>query len=115
VYTAISLVDSSVHAGSSEALLGKNPGKDLLTFYSNELQVHDDTPPAFIAHADDDTGVPSENALLMYKALRKKNIPAELHILSEGGHGFGLGINNEHVGSWTYNLKLWLSWLNKTK
>jgi acetyl esterase/lipase len=115
MYAAITLVDSSVHPGSSEALLGKNPDKDLFAFYSSELQVREDTPPAFFVQADNDDGVPVENTLLMYKALRKKNIPSELHILSEGGHGFGLGINNEHVGSWTYNLKLWLNWLNKTK
>jgi len=113
MYPVISFVDSCSHAGSHEALLGKEPGKDLLNYYSNELQVKDDTPPAFFVHADNDSGVPVENTLLMYKAMRKKNIPVELHILSEGGHGFGLGINNEHIGSWTNNLKLWLSCQNK--
>jgi len=113
MYPVISFIDSSSHKGSHEALLGKNPAKELLNYYSNELQVRDDTPPAFFAHADNDSGVPIENTLLMYKAMRKKNISTELHILSEGGHGFGLGVNNEHVGSWTNNLKLWLGWLNK--
>lgn len=112
MYPVISFVDSSSHKGSHEALLGKNPGKAMLNYYSNEMQVTDDTPPAFFVHADNDDGVPVENTLLMYKAMRKKNIPAELHILSEGGHGFGLGINNDHIGSWTNNLKLWLGWLN---
>jgi hypothetical protein len=51
----------------------------------------------------------------MYEALRKKKIPAELHILSEGEHGFGLGLNNNHVASWTNNLQLWLNWLNLRK
>ncbi|MCX6224711.1 MAG: alpha/beta hydrolase [Bacteroidia bacterium] len=115
MYPLISFVDSTSHPGSPEALLGKNPGKDLLINYSNELQVREDTPPAFFVHADNDSGVPVENTLLFYKALRKKKIPAELHILSEGGHGFGLAINNEHVSSWTNNLKLWLSWLNTKK
>jgi acetyl esterase/lipase len=49
----------------------------------------------------------------MYKALRAKKIPAELHILSEGEHGFGLGTGNDHIASWTNNLRLWLEWLNK--
>lgn len=115
MYPVISFVDSSSHKGSHEALLGKDPGKDLLNYYSNELQVKDDTPPAFFVQADDDNGVPAENTLLMYKAMRKKHIPTELHILSEGGHGFGLGIKNEHVGSWTNNLRLWLNWLNKSR
>ena len=115
MYPVISFVDSTAHKGSSEALLGKTPDKNLLSYFSNELQVTADTPPAFFVHADNDTGVPVENTLLMYKALRAKKIPAELHILSEGEHGFGLGIGNEHVGSWTNSLKLWLNWLNKKK
>jgi len=113
MYPVISFVDVSVHTGSAESLLGKNPGQDLLMYYSNELQVKDDTPPAFFALADDDDGVPAENSLLMYAALRQKKIPAELHILSEGKHGFGLGLGNEHISLWTENLKQWLNWLNK--
>lgn len=113
MYPVISFTDASVHPGSAEALLGKNPDKDLLVYYSNELQVKDDTPPAFFALADNDEGVPAENSLLMYAALRKKKIPAELHILSEGKHGFGLGLGSDHVTSWTQNLKLWLNWLDR--
>jgi acetyl esterase/lipase len=112
MYPVITFTDSCMHKGSCEALLGKNPDRRLLINYSNELQVKDDTPPAFLVHADNDTGVPVENTLLMYRALRTKKIPAELHILSEGEHGFGLGLGNEHVGSWTYNLRLWLNSMN---
>lgn len=115
MYPVISFIDASVHTGSAEALLGKNPAKDLLVYYSNELQVKDDSPPAFFALADNDDGVPAENSLLMYAALRKKKIPAELHILSEGKHGFGLGLKNQHVASWTNNLQLWLNSLNQGK
>jgi acetyl esterase/lipase len=113
MYPVISFVDSSTHTGSRDALLGPNPDKEQLNNFSNELQVKSDTPPAFFVHADNDTGVPVENTLLMYKALRAKQIPAELHILSEGEHGFGLGTGNEHINSWTNSLKLWLNWLNK--
>ncbi len=113
MYPVISFTDASVHSGSAEALLGKNPDKDLLVYYSSELQVKENTPPAFFALADNDDGVPAENSLLMYAALRKKKIPVELHILSEGKHGFGLGLNNEHVASWTTNLKLWMNSLDK--
>jgi len=78
-------------------------------------EVQDDSPPAFIVHADNDSGVPAENSILMYEALRKKKIPAELHILDEGEHGFGLGLVNKHVASWTSCLHLWLNWLNQKK
>ena len=115
MYPVISFTDSVKHIGSRKALLGENPDNHLIIKYSNELQVKDDTPPAFFVHADNDEGVPVENTLLMYKALRKKKIPAELHILSEGGHGFGLALKNEHVALWTYCLKLWLNSFNVNK
>jgi acetyl esterase/lipase len=115
MYPVISFVDSCVHIGSRSALFGKNQTEELIKFYSSELNVTKDTPPTFFALADDDNTVSAENALLFYKALRKNNVSAELHILSEGKHGFGLSLNNEHVASWTTNLKLWLNALNKQK
>ena len=63
------------------------------------MQVKEDTPPTFLVHANDDNDVPAENSLMMYAALREKKIPAELHILSEGGHGFGLASNNQHIAN----------------
>jgi len=113
MYPVISFTDSSMHTGSREALLGKNPDPQLVMYYSNELQVKPDSPPAFLVHADDDTGVPSKNSILMYMALQEKGVPAELHIVSDGEHGFGLSTKNTHTGSWTYNLKQWLEWMNK--
>lgn len=115
MYPVISFTDKSSHIGSRDALLGKEADPSLGIYYSNELQVQEDTPPAFLVHADDDSAVPDENSWLMYQALRKKKIPAELHILSEGEHGFGLGGQNDHIASWTTDLKLWLNWLNQRK
>lgn len=112
MYPVITFTDSCMHKGSRDALLGKNPDPKLVRYYSNELQVQDDTPPTFIAQADDDTTVPIENSILMFEALKKKKIPTELHILSEGQHGFGLAENNAHINSWTNSLRLWLNWLN---
>lgn len=115
MYPVISFVDSCAHTGSRFALLGKNQTDELKKYYSNELHVTKNTPPTFIALADDDKIVPAENALLFYKALRKNNVKAELHIVSEGEHGFGLSSNNEHIASWAFNLKLWLNSINTRK
>ncbi len=112
MYPVVTFTDPFTHKGSRRALLGEHPSQDLITYYSNELQVKSDTPPAFLALADNDNGVPVENSVLMYEALHKNHIPAELHILTEGGHGFGLGLNNEHVAGWTNTLRLWLKSLN---
>ena len=108
MYPVISFVDAAAHTGSRKNLLGDAPPPDRVAYYSNELQVTSDTPPTFLVHASDDTAVPVDNALLMYKALRRARVPAELHVLSEGGHGFGLALDNVHVASWTTSMKLWL-------
>ena len=112
-YPVISFTDSVKRTNSRKILIGENPDKNLILEYSNEFHVKDDTPPTFFVHADNDPSVSVEQTLIMYKALRKKKIPAEVHILSEGGHGFGLATNNEHVASWANSMKLWLKTLNK--
>jgi acetyl esterase/lipase len=61
-------------------------GKDEL---AAEIRVTKQTPPIFFAHAGDD-GISSENSALMYLALKRAGVPAELHIYTNGGHGFGL-------------------------
>lgn len=115
MYPVISFTEKVTHSGSRAALLGKEADPKLVNYYSNELQVQNDTPPTFLVHADNDPAVPIDNALLMYQALRQKKIPAEMHILSEGGHGFGLGGQNNHIAGWATDLKLWLGWLNQKK
>jgi acetyl esterase/lipase len=115
IYPVISFIDSAKHKGSVDALLGKNSSRQLKEYYSNELHVNENTAPAFIVHADDDEGVSVNNSLLMYNALHKNKIAAELHIIAKGGHGFGLATGNNHLASWSNNLTLWLQAINTSK
>lgn len=48
-----------------------------------------ETPPTFLLAADNDRG-PSTAIPALYLALKKAGVPAELHVYSSGGHGFGL-------------------------
>ncbi|RYU87942.1 alpha/beta hydrolase [Mucilaginibacter terrigena] len=103
------------HAGTRENLLGKTPTPEQLDLYSNEKQVTANTPPTFILHAEDDDTVPIENALIMYDALVKNKVKAEMHIFPEGGHGFGM-FNPKSKGLWFEWLKTWMGdngWLSK--
>ncbi len=115
VYPVITFSDPAAHSGSREALLGKNADPELIKYYSAELQVNEDTPPAFIVHGDNDSVVPVSNSLLMYQALHNRKIPTELHIITDGEHGFGLAVDNDHPGYWVNNLGKWLKWLNKNQ
>ena len=54
-----------------------------------EFEVRKDSPPMCFVHSSDD-GVSSENSVALYLVLKKHNVPAELHLYSSGGHGYGM-------------------------
>jgi acetyl esterase/lipase len=108
VYPVISFTTSYTHQGSKRHLLGEDPDPALVESLSNELQVTAATPPTFLIHADDDRGVPPENSILFYLALKKAGVPAELHVYRNGGHGFGLASQDAMLNSWSGQLRNWL-------
>lgn len=108
VYPVITMNRPYAHNGSRENLLGKIPSQEYLDYYSNDLQVREDTPPAILIHSDDDKGVLPENSIQYYLALRKYNIPAALHIWEDGGHGYGLGNDKGSIKSWAKICEEWM-------
>jgi len=111
VYPVITMKEKITHPGSRHILLGDHPPQKLVDFYSNELQVRDDTPPAFIVASKTDTVVPVKNSELFYQALKSRKIPCEFLELSTGSHGFGLAKEDPKVGIWTDRC---LAWMEKT-
>jgi acetyl esterase/lipase len=68
-----------------------------------------DAPPMFLVHADDDKTVsPIDHSIRLYQAWKKVGIPAELHIYSRGGHGFGMRKRGLPVDTWTDRFRDWL-------
>ncbi len=65
------------------------------------------TPPTFILQAEDDP-VHVENAIVYFMALKKANVPAELHIYAQGGHGYGLRRTELPVTTWPQSVETWL-------
>jgi acetyl esterase/lipase len=106
-YPVISFTDSLTHMGSRNNLIGKNPGAEKITAYSNELQVTKETPPTFLVHAKDDAAVKVQNSLAFYDALQKNGVPAEIHLYEKGGHGFGMN-NKTSDEKWMDWLKVWM-------
>ncbi len=97
------------HSGSRRNLLGDDPAPALVDLLSNEKHVTADTPPVFLFHTGDDPGVPVENSLLFYGALRKVGVPAELHVFEHGRHGVGLAPLDPVLSSWSDLLEAWLA------
>ena len=107
-YPVISFTTPYTHRGSLRNLLGDNPGPELAASLSNETQVTPQTPPAFLFHTNSDSGVPAENSVLFYLALRKAGVPAELHIYERGEHGVGLALFDPVLSSWPRRLEDWM-------
>ena len=108
-YAVISM-GANGHQGSKNNLLGKDPSPELVKLLSNELQVTPQTPPCFIWHTYEDSGVKVENSLDFAAALRKAGVPFDLHVYQKGRHGIGLAdkppFANAHP--WAKDCLFWL-------
>jgi acetyl esterase/lipase len=72
-----------------------------------EIRVSKDTPPTFLAQANDDKVGP-ENSALLYLALKKAGVSTEMHISATGGHGFGLRTTKGSSLDWPKYCAEWL-------
>lgn len=76
------------------------------------LRIPAGTPPILLAHAFDDGekvgGSIPENSAILWLALKRANVPAELHLYSSGNHDFGVRQNEKLPSSWP---NLCLNWL----
>lgn len=108
LYPVISMSQPLAHAGSRRLLLGVDPTPTQDAAHSPDRHVPRDAPPMFLVHAEDDTSVPVGNSLALHAALRAQSVPVEMHLFTEGGHGFGLRkVMGKPAGLW---LDLFLNW-----
>lgn len=107
-YPVIMFDEQQTHRGSQRNLLGDNPDPALVRSLSNEKQVTAQTPPTFLFHTDEDTGVPAENSVQFYLALRRHGVPAELHIYRSGRHGLGLARGVVGTENWSKQCEDWM-------
>ncbi len=73
------------------------------------VSVTEQNPPTFLVHTDDDRSSAVGTALY-YTGLRKRQIPAELHVYGNGGHGYGLRpVKGSRISSWADLAAHWLT------
>ncbi len=106
VYPVITM-GTTTHGGSRSNLLGAKPDAKLVTLFSNELQVTDRTPPAFLAHALNDRAVVPENSKAFADALLAHKVPAKYLELPSGGHGLD-GYKGPMWDAWQAQSMAWL-------
>jgi acetyl esterase/lipase len=73
----------------------------------DDVVVPKNAPPTFFVHAFDDPVTPLTSVLL-FAELKKMGISSELHVYSEGGHGYGLRKTDKAVTTWPARAETWL-------
>lgn len=107
-YAVIAFDEPYTHRGSQRNLVGDKANAELVRSLSNEKQVTAKTPPCFLWSTDQDTGVPPENSVQFYLALRQAKVPAELHVFQSGRHGLGLAASVAGTRAWSECCKEWM-------
>jgi acetyl esterase/lipase len=72
------------------------------------LHIPADTPPVFLAHGGDDIISPPEHSVVLYRALKRAGVAAELHIYATATHDFGVRPSDQPCSTWTQACTHWL-------
>ncbi len=72
------------------------------------LQPTQALPPTFLVQPENDYTAHVENSLIYFQALKDAKVPAELHLFTQGGHGFGLRPTELPVSRWPALAETWL-------
>ncbi|MHB0961132.1 MAG: alpha/beta hydrolase [Pirellulaceae bacterium] len=72
------------------------------------LRVPAGTPPVFLAHGGDDIISEPTHSVVLYVALQRAGIPAELHIYATAAHDFGVRPSEHPCSTWTQSCATWL-------
>lgn len=104
--------------GTFKNLLGEGErfeDDEAVTMQCLDRQVSKNTPPTFIWSTFEDASVPVESSLLFAMALRKNDVPMELHIYEHGRHGQSNGrkstcVADQRLADW---MEISYSWLEE--
>ncbi len=110
-YPVIAFDQPYTHRGSQRNLLGDDADAQLVRLMSNEQQVTAETPPTFLWHTAEDKGVPPENSIVFFMALRRAGVDGELHVFQRGRHGVGLAADIPGTSRWPELCRTWLEQL----
>ncbi|MHC4597085.1 MAG: alpha/beta hydrolase [Planctomycetota bacterium] len=65
------------------------------------------TPQTFLAVTQDDKMRGAQSALLFVE-LKKAGVPAEIHVYTKGGHGYGIRPSENPASTWHHRLAEWM-------
>jgi len=107
-YPLVSLQTEVAGTRYQQLLLGDDPTSEQINQYSNELHVNAKTPPAFVCHAEDDSGVRVENTRRLAAAYKIAAVICTSLVYTEGGHGYGIRDQGKPIDAWRHRFVDWL-------
>ncbi len=110
IYPVITMQSGLTHEGTRRELLGDSPSETDIDFFSSEKQITPQTPPVFLAHAQDDTVVPPENSQMFADRMKELGRPCVYLKLESGGHGLN-GYQGESWDKWQSEAIDWIKQL----
>jgi acetyl esterase/lipase len=72
------------------------------------MKVPAQTPPVFLAHGSADLISTPEHSVLMYLALKRAGVSAELHVYADTAHDFGVRHSDRPYATWTRACAHWM-------
>ncbi len=75
---------------------------------SADLTIPARTPPVFLVHGGADTVSPPDHSVIMYLALQRAGVAAELHIYADTAHDFGVRSSHRPFATWTDSCARWM-------
>jgi acetyl esterase/lipase len=72
------------------------------------LSVPKGTPPVFLVHGGADIISDPEHSVVMYRALKRAGVPADLHIYANAAHDFGVRKVENPCSTWTQSCEAWM-------
>ena len=76
--------------------------------FNPDLPVNSQTPPTFLLQTEDDHVAHVESSIAYFMALKAAEVPAEMHIFTNGVHGYGLRRTSLPVTRWPGLVEQWL-------
>ena len=103
--------DGKIDASDPIERMGCRPDFQALIYpgSSRRFTVKKGMPPVFIAFGANDRDDISKGMAQLYLKYKEAEVPAELHVYSNAGHGFGYRPNsNGAAGDWPMRLREWM-------
>ncbi|HCJ04905.1 MAG TPA: hypothetical protein DHV66_15005, partial [Raoultella ornithinolytica] len=109
IYPIISLMPPYSHTATHRMLAGAHASEAVDRAWSVQTYVNAQTPPCFLAQAEDDSVSDPHNTLIMAAACRQHQIPVSLYRYARGGHGFAMGRPGTPTVEWPEHYARWLN------